>query len=178
MTTPEERLGSARAVRTACADAWLAELLSDAEGVALVAVGGYGRGELGAGSDLDVLMLHDGRPDIVAVADKVWYPIWDSGQKLDHSVRTVKEAVAVASADMKAVLGMLHARHVVGDADLTFTQDRATAAAIARGELSAQAAFLAGRIRVGGEPTAALGSARELTAVGDLFEAVRARTTW
>ncbi len=116
---PEERLGSARAVRTARADSWLTELLSDAEGVALVAVGGYGRGELGAGSDLDVLMLHDGRPDIVAVADKVWYPIWDSGQKLDHSVRTVKEAVTVAGADMKAVLGMLHARHVVGDSDLT-----------------------------------------------------------
>ncbi|HET9186714.1 MAG TPA: nucleotidyltransferase domain-containing protein, partial [Acidothermaceae bacterium] len=110
---------SARAVRTARADAWLTELLSDAEGVALVAVGGYGRGELGAGSDLDVLMLHDGRPDIVAVADKVWYPIWDAGQKLDHSVRTVKEAVSVAGADMKAVLGMLHARHVVGDADFT-----------------------------------------------------------
>ncbi len=110
---------SARAVRTARADAWLTELLSDVEGVALVAVGGYGRGELGAGSDLDVLMLHDGRPDIVAVADKVWYPIWDSGQKLDHSVRTVKEAVSVAGADMKAVLGMLHARHIVGDPDLT-----------------------------------------------------------
>jgi [protein-PII] uridylyltransferase len=119
VTTPDERLVSARAVRTARADAWLTELLSDAEGVALVAVGGYGRGELGAGSDLDVLMLHDGRPDIVAVADKVWYPIWDAGQKLDHSVRTVKEAVSVAGADMKAVLGMLHARHVVGDADLT-----------------------------------------------------------
>jgi [protein-PII] uridylyltransferase len=97
----------------------LTELLADAEGVALVAVGGYGRGDLGPGSDLDVLMLHDGRPDIVAVADKVWYPIWDSGTKLDHSVRTVKEAVAVAGDDMKAALGMLYARHVTGDTDLT-----------------------------------------------------------
>jgi [protein-PII] uridylyltransferase len=119
VTTPEESLQSARAVRTARADSWLTELLSDAEGVALVAVGGYGRGDLGPGSDLDVLMLHDGRPDIVAVADKVWYPIWDSGTKLDHSVRTVKEAVAVAGDDMKAALGMLYARHVTGDADLT-----------------------------------------------------------
>jgi [protein-PII] uridylyltransferase len=93
--------------------------LADAEGVALVAVGGYGRRELGPGSDLDVLMLHDGRPDIVAVADKVWYPIWDSGTKLDHSVRTVAEAVAVAGDDLKAALGILHARHIAGDADLT-----------------------------------------------------------
>jgi putative sterol carrier protein len=64
------------------------------------------------------------------------------------------------------------------DADITFTQDRATAAAVARGELSAQAAFLAGRIRVGGEPTAAMAGARELAALGDLFAAVRAGTTW
>ena len=112
-------LESARAVRTARADAWLTELLADAEGVALVAVGGYGRRELGPGSDLDVLMLHDGRPDIVAVADKVWYPIWDSGTMLDHSVRTVAEAVAVAGDDLKAALGILHARHIAGDADLT-----------------------------------------------------------
>ena len=64
------------------------------------------------------------------------------------------------------------------DADLTFTQDRATAAALARGELSAQAAFLAGRIRVGGDPTRAMAGARELSAIGDLFDAVRAGTTW
>jgi [protein-PII] uridylyltransferase len=119
VTAIEERLQDARASRTASADAWLTELLADAEGVALVAVGGYGRGELGAGSDLDVLMLHDGRPDIAAVADKVWYPIWDSGTKLDHSVRTLKEAVADARDDMKAAHGFMYARHVAGDADLT-----------------------------------------------------------
>jgi len=112
-------LDAERARRTAAADIWLSELLADAEGVALVAVGGYGRRDLGPGSDLDVLMLHAGRPDIVAVADKVWYPIWDSGTKLDHSVRTVAEAVAVAASDLKAALGMLSARHVAGDEGLT-----------------------------------------------------------
>ena len=95
------------------------ELLGDADGVALVAVGGYGRGELGPGSDLDVVMLHDGRPDVVQIADQVWYPIWDAGWKLDHSVRTVADAVSVANADMKAALGMLHARHIAGVPDLT-----------------------------------------------------------
>src|SRR5450755_759508 len=112
-------LGAARADRTARADAWLRELLGDADGVALVAVGGYGRGEMGPGSDLDVVMLHDGRPDVVQIADQVWYPIWDAGWKLDHSVRTVAEAVAIANADMKAALGMLHARHIAGVPDLT-----------------------------------------------------------
>jgi len=112
-------LGAARADRTAKADAWLRDLLGDADGVALVAVGGYGRGEMGPGSDLDVLMLHDGRPDVVQIADQVWYPIWDAGWKLDHSVRTVAEAVAIANSDMKAALGMLHARHIAGVPDLT-----------------------------------------------------------
>ena len=116
---PARDLSALRAERTAQADAWLRDLLGGADGVALVAVGGYGRGELGPGSDLDVMMLHDGRSDVVQIADQVWYPIWDAGWQLDHSVRTVADAVSVANADMKAALGMLHARHIAGVPDLT-----------------------------------------------------------
>jgi [protein-PII] uridylyltransferase len=87
--------------------------------VALVAVGGYGRRELLPGSDLDVLLLHAGRPDISALADRVWYPIWDSGARLDHAVRTPREAREVARADLRAALGLLHARHVAGVPELT-----------------------------------------------------------
>ena len=82
-------------------------------------MGGYGRGELVAGSDLDVLLLHAKRRDIGSVAEKLWYPIWDDGVKLDHSVRTVTEARQVAAADLKALLGLLDMRHVAGDAGLT-----------------------------------------------------------
>jgi [protein-PII] uridylyltransferase len=101
-------------------DDWLAGLLGDpGPGVALVAVGGLGRREPAPGSDLDLVLVHDGRRDVGAVADRVWYPVWDAGVGLDHSVRTVAEAVAVAADDLRAVLGLLDARHVAGDASLT-----------------------------------------------------------
>jgi len=94
-------------------------MLGAEPGVALVAVGGYGRKELLPGSDLDVLMLHDGRDGIARIADRIWYPVWDSGARLDHAVRTVPQARRVARGDLKVVLGLLNARHVAGDTDLT-----------------------------------------------------------
>jgi hypothetical protein len=62
--------------------------------------------------------------------------------------------------------------------DVTITQDRATAAAIARGDLSAQSAFLEGRLRVGGDLVAALAAARVLSALPDVFQAPRGSTSW
>ncbi|WP_435194668.1 [protein-PII] uridylyltransferase [Streptomyces sp. NRRL F-5630] len=106
-------------------DTWLAELFDAASaprGVALVAVGGYGRGELSPRSDLDLLLLHDGRAEpraVAAVADRLWYPVWDLGLDLDHSVRTPDEARKTAGEDLKVHLGLLDARHVAGDLGLT-----------------------------------------------------------
>jgi [protein-PII] uridylyltransferase len=108
-----------RARRSTSADRWLASLLGAEPGVALVAVGGYGRRELLPGSDLDVLLLHSGQPGIAALADRVWYPIWDSGTRLDHAVRRPAEAREVARQDVRVALGLLHARHVAGDPGLT-----------------------------------------------------------
>jgi [protein-PII] uridylyltransferase len=108
-----------RARRTAQTDRWLAELLGAVPGVALVAVGGYGRRELLPRSDLDVLLLHGGRDDIASIADRIWYPVWDSGTELDHAVRTVPQARRVAGGDLKVALGLLSARHVAGDPELT-----------------------------------------------------------
>ena len=82
-------------------------------------MGGYGRRELLPRSDLDVLLLHGGRDDIATIADRIWYPVWDSGAELDHAVRTVPQARRVARADLKVALGLLSARHVAGDPDLT-----------------------------------------------------------
>jgi len=108
-----------RARRTTQVDRWLAELLGAEAGVALVAVGGYGRREMLPRSDLDLLLLHGGRDDIAGIADRIWYPVWDSGAELDHAVRTVPQARRVARTDLKVALGLLSARHVAGDPDLT-----------------------------------------------------------
>ncbi|MFI9588754.1 [protein-PII] uridylyltransferase [Nonomuraea sp. NPDC052265] len=113
---------AARKERTADTDRWLKDLFrtaSDGDQVSLVAVGSLGRGEPAPGSDLDLVLLHDGRADVARIADRIWYPIWDSAVGLDHSVRTVAEAVAVARQDLKAVLGLIQARHVAGDPELT-----------------------------------------------------------
>ncbi|MBY4128930.1 [protein-PII] uridylyltransferase [Rhodococcus fascians] len=90
-------------------------------GFAIVAVGGLARRELLPFSDLDLILLHDDLdPRIVSdVADKLWYPLWDAHIKLDHSVRTVPQALQVAAADMTASLGMLEARHIAGDVELS-----------------------------------------------------------
>ncbi|MDI2129278.1 [protein-PII] uridylyltransferase [Yinghuangia seranimata] len=129
-----------RRALAALADRWLTDLLSEAggdtkggvrdalsntggegrqAGVALVAVGGYGRRELSPGSDLDVLLLHDGHRDIAALADAVWYPVWDAGTPLDHAVRTPDEARRAAADDLRVHLGLLDARHIAGDDALT-----------------------------------------------------------
>ena len=69
-------------------DKFLAELyaaqVQDKEGIALVALGGYGRAELAPSSDLDLMLIHRDRDDIDALADRLWYPLWDEGFKLGH----------------------------------------------------------------------------------------------
>ncbi|MDQ6936337.1 MAG: [protein-PII] uridylyltransferase, partial [Actinomycetota bacterium] len=107
-------------VLTEAYDAWLAERLPAEPGVALVAVGGLGRREQAPYSDLDLVLLHRRSPRAVQpIADGLWYPIWDSGVRLDHSVRTVDEAVSMAKLDLKVMLGLLDVRHVAGDAALS-----------------------------------------------------------
>jgi [protein-PII] uridylyltransferase len=137
-----------RAERVQALDAWLTGLLAEAvagtppprqrrggppprtgtDGVALVAVGSLGRRELPPHGDLDLVLVHENRPEIAAVADALWYPVWDTGLRLDHSVRSISEAVGIASTDVKAGLGLLDARPVAGDADLAARLRAATLA--------------------------------------------------
>ena len=103
------------------ADEWLSGVAARAVGetnrhLALLAVGGYGRGSLCPYSDLDVVLLHRGHRDIKAVADAIWYPVWDEGVHLDHSVRSPAEVLSAAADDVRVALGLLDARLVWGDA--------------------------------------------------------------
>ncbi|MER7763608.1 [protein-PII] uridylyltransferase [Streptomyces sp. NPDC097619] len=124
----EPQFGPARrSGLAALTDDWLAALFGTAtaetgvRGAALVAVGGYGRAELSPRSDLDLLLLHDGKADpaaLAALADRLWYPVWDLGLALDHSVRTPAQARRTAAEDLKAHLGLLDARALAGDLGL------------------------------------------------------------
>ncbi len=105
-------------------DFWLASRAASAgigNGSALAAVGALGRRELAPHSDLDLLLLHDGRADVGPIADALWYPLWDARIGLDHSVRTVGQAVGVAGTDLRAAFGMLEVRLIAGDAALFAT---------------------------------------------------------
>lgn len=110
---------AARSARADALDAWLCRAFPDRDGVALVAVGGLGRRQCAPYGDLDLVLLHAGVPGIDELAASLWYPIWDAGLRLDHSVRTVAEALSVAQDDVKVALGLLDARHVAGDPALT-----------------------------------------------------------
>ncbi len=89
--------------------------------VAIAAVGGFGRGELSPGSDLDILILHRGtlsEEDLASFVNRILYPLWDQKIKVDHSVRTRSEVREAAEADLKVILGLLDIRLVCGSAAL------------------------------------------------------------
>ncbi|HUF33898.1 MAG TPA: [protein-PII] uridylyltransferase [Acidimicrobiales bacterium] len=101
-------------------DRWVVGLFEsacggDPDGLALVAVGGYGRGELAPGSDLDLWLLDTGRSDVAEVAERLWYPIWDAGVKLGHAVRSPRHALALAGEDLETATASLSVRHLAGE---------------------------------------------------------------
>jgi [protein-PII] uridylyltransferase len=88
--------------------------------IALAAVGGYGRGELSPGSDLDILFIHSGRVSsekLKALVNEVLYPLWDT-KSVDHSVRTRSETRDAATSDLRVATGLLDIRLISGNADL------------------------------------------------------------
>ncbi|MEP7191307.1 MAG: [protein-PII] uridylyltransferase [Actinomycetota bacterium] len=120
--------GAGEVRRTAMAElsrGWIDEVWAAAtygarmDGVALASVGSLARGDAGPLSDFDLVLLHDGRSmsgkEITSLADRIWYPIWDGGASLDHSVRTVGECRSVAASDLSAAVGLLDLELVAGD---------------------------------------------------------------
>src|SRR6058998_924023 len=91
--------------------------------LALIALGDYGRGELNPFSDVDVMLLHHQRateisPDLEEMVNQVLYLLWDSGFKVGHSTRSIKEAIAQANRDMRTKTAMLESRFLAGDSEL------------------------------------------------------------
>ena len=105
-------------------DGALTTLLEEAgspEGVALAALGGYGRGELLPGSDVDLLIVHDGdreASEVEALAQRILYPLWDAGLDVGQAVRTPVECAEAAAARLDTTTAMLDLRPIAGDAAL------------------------------------------------------------
>ncbi|HEY0794043.1 MAG TPA: [protein-PII] uridylyltransferase [Chthoniobacterales bacterium] len=85
---------------------------------ALLAIGGYGRGELNPYSDVDILFLHDsGRvtTETAAVIEQILYMLWDVGFKVGHATRSIGEAIRLANADTLTKTSLLESRYLAGD---------------------------------------------------------------
>ena len=114
-----------RRTRSNEGDLLLSTLFNDSSAnpdeVAIAAVGGFGRGELSPGSDLDIVIIHTGsiaEKELSDLVNMILYPLWDKNVKIDHSVRTRSEMRDAAGSDLKVALGLLDIRLVCGNPDL------------------------------------------------------------
>ncbi len=91
--------------------------------LALIAIGGYGRGELNPASDIDVMLLHKSGPKKVSpfvtnIVEEILYSLWDVGFKVGHSTRSIRGAILQANTDMMSKTAMLESRFLAGDQKL------------------------------------------------------------
>ena len=93
---------------------------SEGEHMAVVATGGYGRGLMAPGSDIDLLFLLPYKQTAwgESVAEAILYCLWDMGLKVGHATRSVDECIRQAKADMTIRTAMLEARFILGDQKL------------------------------------------------------------
>jgi [protein-PII] uridylyltransferase len=88
--------------------------------LSVVAIGGYGRGELNPFSDIDIMFLHPGKSNKVPartseIIEKILYLLWDVGFKVGHSTRTIPGAIAHANEDMLSKTSLLESRCIAGN---------------------------------------------------------------
>src|SRR3982075_3586212 len=93
---------------------------SEAEHMAVVATGGYGRGVLAAGSDIDLLFLLPYKQTAwgESVVEAILYCLWDTGLKVGHATRSINECIRQAKADMTVRTALLESRFLLGDRKL------------------------------------------------------------
>jgi [protein-PII] uridylyltransferase len=99
---------------------------SGAEMISIAAVGGYGRGTLAPGSDIDLLFIlpYKQTPWGEQVTEYILYMLWDLGQKVGHAVRSVDECIRMAKSDMTVRTATLEARYLTGDRQLFNTLEK------------------------------------------------------
>jgi [protein-PII] uridylyltransferase len=124
--------------------------------LALVAIGGYGRGELNPHSDIDIMLLHDSdsimitrgklHPLLAALTNPggLLYTLYDLGLKVGHSLRTIDDCVRVANSDMQSKTSLIEARRVAGDEELFKKMQAVVLARCVRGH---EADYIAARIQ-------------------------------
>ncbi|MGR3493563.1 MAG: nucleotidyltransferase domain-containing protein, partial [Shimia sp.] len=100
-----------------------ARILGINQGVTILAVGGYGRGEMALHSDIDLLFLTDTdtAEGAEAIAEEMLYILWDLKLKVGHATRTVKECLKLAKEDHTIRTTLVECRHLIGDEALTET---------------------------------------------------------
>lgn len=104
-------------------DSWFESLATDLPGGwALVATGGYARGVLAPGSDIDVVLLHPNRAaeaQVREVAERLWYPLWDAGVKLSPGAHSQRSMLQLAADELDTATSILSVRCIAGDAAAT-----------------------------------------------------------
>jgi [protein-PII] uridylyltransferase len=95
--------------------------------LAVIARGGYGRGELNPQSDIDLLFLHDYKPGpyVEVVTEIILHALWDAGLTVGQVVRNVRECVRAASDDLKEKTAILDTRFLAGEEKLWTALDQA-----------------------------------------------------
>jgi [protein-PII] uridylyltransferase len=119
--TARETLSGRPLARRLCqqVDSWFDGLAADLpSGWALMATGGYARGLLCPGSDIDVVLVHPPKTradEVQRVAESLWYPLWDGGVKLSPAVHSPKSLLALAGDDLVTATSILRLRWLAGD---------------------------------------------------------------